>query len=61
MDTIAVVTFWFSSIFIGPIWFMMWFMPKHDITKKIVGDVRICVIKLIASYAILIAPNIMDV
>ena len=61
MDTIAVATFWFSSIFIGPIWFMMWFMPKHDFTKKVVGDVRICVMPLIASYGILLAPNVLEV
>ena len=39
----------------------MWFMPRHDLTKKIVGDIRICVIPLIASYAILLAPNFLDV
>ena len=61
MDSVAVATFWFSSIFIIPLWIMMWFMPRSDITKKIVGDLRFSVIPLIFSYAILLAPNVLDV
>ncbi len=61
MDAIVTITFWFSSIFIGPIWFLMWFLPRHEITKKIVGDLRISVIPLIVSYGILLAPNIFDI
>ena len=61
MDSVAVTTFWFSSIFIIPLWIMMWFMPRSEITKKVVGDLRICVIPLIVSYAILLAPNVLDV
>ena len=41
--------------------FLMWFMPRHEITKKIVGDVRICIIPLIVSYGILLIPNAVDV
>ena len=55
------ITFWFSSLYIGPMWFLMWFMPRHEITKKIVGDVRICIIPLIVSYGILLIPNAVDV
>ena len=55
------VTFWFSSVFIFPLWVMMWFLPKHYITHKIVGDVRICAFPLIASYAILLLPNAVKV
>ncbi len=61
MDSVAVSTFWFSSIFIIPLWIMMWFMPRSEITKKVVGDLRICVIPLIASYAVLLTPNVLDV
>ncbi len=61
MDQVAVLTFWFSSLFIGPLWIMMWFMPRHELTKKFVGDIRICVMPLIASYGILLAPNFLDV
>ena len=39
----------------------MWFFPKHEITKKVVGDLRICSFPLIASYAILLLPNAADV
>jgi len=55
------VTFWFSSIFIFPLWVMMWFLPKHDITRRYVGDVRICSFPLIVSYALLLIPNATDV
>ena len=58
---LATITFWFSSLFIFPLWFMMWFLPKHDITHKIVGDVRICVFPLVTSYALLLFPNAPDV
>ena len=61
MDAIVTLTFWFPSIFIGPIWFMMWFLPRHEITKKIVGDIRICIIPLIVSYGILLSPNVLDI
>lgn len=54
-------TFWFSSIFIFPLWVMMWFLPKHDVTRRFVGDVRICAFPLIASYALLLIPNATDV
>ena len=60
MDLIT-VTFWFSSIFIFPLWVMMWFLPKHDITRRYVGDVRICAFPLIVSYALLLIPNATDV
>tara|TARA_B100000768_G_C11166071_1_gene326640 strand:- start:351 stop:824 length:474 start_codon:yes stop_codon:yes gene_type:complete len=61
MDSIALATFWFSSLFIGPLWFLMWFMPRHDLTKRIVGDLRIATMPLAISYAILLAPNLLDV
>jgi len=40
---------------------MMWFMPRHDLTKKIVGDLRICVMPLTVSYTVLLIPNASDV
>ena len=55
------ITFWFSSIFIFPLWFLMWFLPQHTVTKKIVGDVRICSFPLITSYAILLLPNATEI
>ena len=61
MDTIVLVTFWFSSITIIPLWFLMWFMPNHDITKKVVGDLRFCLFPLAISYTVLLLPNLMNV
>lgn len=60
MDLVS-ITFWFSSSFIFPMWVLMWFLPKHDITHKYVGDVRICVFPLVTSYALLLFPNAPDV
>ena len=61
MDTIVLVTFWFSSITIIPLWFLMWFIPNHDITKKVVGDLRFCLFPLAISYTVLLLPNLMNV
>ena len=61
MDTIVLVTFWFSSITIIPLWFLMWFIPSHDITKKVVGDLRFCLFPLAISYTVLLLPNLMNV
>ena len=61
MDTIVLFTFWFSSVTIIPLWGLMWFMPNHKLTKKIVGDLRFCVFPLALSYAILLIPNLLNV
>ena len=58
---IEVVMFWISSIYIVPIWGLMWFAPRHEITKKIVGDLRISVLPLLIPYAILAIPTIPDI
>ena len=39
----------------------MWFMPNHDITKKVVGDLRFCLFPLAISYTVLLLPNLMNV
>ena len=39
----------------------MWFAPRHEITKKIVGDLRISVLPLLIPYAILAIPTIPDI
>ena len=44
---IEIMMFWISSIYIGPIWALMWFAPKHNITKKFVGDIRFTVLPLL--------------
>ena len=35
----------------------MWFFPRHDITMKYVGNLRLVVAPLVISYGILLAPN----
>ena len=61
MDLIVTITFWASSIMILPLWVMMWFFPRHEITEKIVGNLRYSIIPLIIPYAILLIPNILKV
>jgi len=58
---IEIVMFWISSIYIVPIWGLMWFAPRHEITKKIVGNLRISVLPLLIPYAILAIPTIPDI
>lgn len=55
------ITFWFSTIYIFPLWIMMWFFPSSEITKKIVGNVKICLFPLVLSYACLLLPNLGNV
>jgi hypothetical protein len=39
----------------------MWFLPKHEITSRVMNDVRICILPLLIPYAILVIPNILDI
>ena len=55
------ILFWFSSIWILPLWSLMWFLPKHEITSRVMNDVRICILPLLIPYAILVIPNILDI
>ena len=55
------ILFWFSSIWIIPLWSLMWFLPKHEITSRVMNDVRICILPLLIPYAILVIPNILDI
>ena len=58
---IEILMFWISSIYIGPIWGLMWFAPRHKITRKVVGDIRIAVLPLCIPYAILAIPEIPNI
>ncbi len=53
--------FWFSSIWIIPLWSLMWFLPKHEITAKVMNDIRIFILPLLIPYAILVIPNLLDI
>lgn len=55
------ILFWFSSIWIIPLWSLMWFLPKHEITSRVMNDIRICILPLLIPYAILVIPNILDI
>ena len=61
MDTLAVTMFWVSSVLILPFWIMLWFMPKHQLTKRFVGDIRWSILPLLIPYAILALPNAPEV
>ena len=53
--------FWLSSTYILPLWGMMWFAPRHKVTKKIVGNIKICVFPLLIPYTILVLPNLPEI
>ena len=61
METLAVAMFWVSSVLILPFWTLMWFMPKHELTKRFVGDIRWSILPLLIPYAILALPNAPEV
>ena len=61
MDSLAIGLFWTSSLLIFPFWFLMWFMPRHHLTKRYVGDVRWCIVPLLLSYSVLALPNAAEV
>lgn len=61
METLAVAMFWVSSLLILPFWIMLWFMPKHELTKRFVGDIRWSILPLLIPYAILALPNAPEV
>ena len=61
MNTLAVAMFWVSSVLILPFWSLMWFMPKHELTKRFVGDIRWSILPLLIPYAILALPHAPEV
>ena len=61
MNSLAIGLFWTSSLLIFPFWFLMWFMPRHHLTKRYVGDVRWCIVPLLLSYSVLALPNAAEV
>jgi len=61
MASLEVVTFWISSVLILPLWIMMWFMPKHEFTIKIMGNPWYCIVPLTIPYVILVIPNLADI
>ena len=55
---LSVVMFWFASIWILPFWSLMWFVPKHALTQRFVGDLRWCFMPLLVPYIVLAAPQV---
>ncbi|MBT61265.1 MAG: hypothetical protein CMA63_06930 [Euryarchaeota archaeon] len=61
MDALTEAMFWFSSVWILPFWIMMWFMPRHEVTKRFVGDLRWSLVPLLIPYAIVGLPHAPDI
>lgn len=55
---LSVVMFWFASIWILPFWSLIWFVPKHALTQRFVGDLRWCFMPLLVPYIVLAAPQV---
>ena len=56
MSPLAEAMFWLASALIVPVWGLMWFIPEHGLTKRIVGDSRICILPLLVPYIVLVLP-----
>ena len=56
MDPI-IILFWISNISIVPLWIMMIAFPKHDLTKKIIGN-PLCLLPMLIPYSIAVIPSI---
>ena len=61
MEPLAVAMFWFSSLLVLPFWVLLWFLPRHELTKRFVGDIRWSILPLLIPYAILALPNAPEV
>jgi len=56
MSPLAEAMFWLASALIVPVWGLMWFLPDHHLTKRIVGDARISILPLLLPYIVLVLP-----
>jgi len=61
MVSLEVAMFWISSILIIPFWVMMWFMPKHEMTHKVMNNPWYCIVPLTVPYTILVIPEIPEI
>jgi len=52
-----IILFWISNISIVPLWIMMIAFPKHDLTKKIIGN-PLCLLPMLIPYSIAVIPSI---
>ena len=61
MMQLVEVMFWFSSLWIIPLWSLMWFLPRPHITARVMNDLRICILPLLIPYAVMVLPNLLDI
>lgn len=61
MMQLVEIMFWFASLWIIPLWGLMWFLPRHHITARVMNDIRICILPLLIPYSIMVIPNLLDI
>lgn len=54
------VLFWFASLYILPIWVLMWFMPTHERTKQLMNNEWLFLTPLLVAYVLAVLPNLAD-
>ena len=54
------VLFWFASLYILPIWVLMWFMPTHQRTKQLMNNEWLFLTPLLVAYVLAVLPNLAD-
>ena len=52
------VLFWFASLYILPIWALMWFMPTHERTKQLMNNEWLFLTPLLVAYMLAVLPNL---
>ena len=54
------VLFWFASLYILPIWVLMWFLPTHERTKQLMNNEWLFLTPLLVAYVLAVLPNLAD-
>ena len=54
------VLFWFTSLYILPIWVLMWFLPTHERTKQLMNNEWLFLTPLLVAYVLAVLPNLAD-
>ena len=54
------VLFWFASLYILPIWILMWFLPRHERTQQLMNNEWLFLTPLLVCYGIAVLPNLLD-
>jgi len=55
------ILFWASSVYILPLWAMMWFLPHHATTWKVMSNPYTSIAPLCLFYGLAVLPSLVDI